>query len=565
MEDRDVMEVDVLFVGAGVASLSGALHLMNLIRDHNAKIDAQGVGKPLEEVSVAVLEKGAYVGAHNLSGAVLIPDALKALVPDAEKTAPLEGEVTSEDVLFMTKKKAYRSPITPPFLKNHGAYVISLSRFTQWLGDLAEESGVDIFPGFSGTEVLYDGKRVKGIRTGDKGVDEMGQPKANFEPGIDLHAKVTVFGEGTRGSLAKTLFHDHKLNVGKNAQTYVVGVKEVWEIPEGRIAAGKVIHTAGYPLKPNTYGGGFIYGMRNNCVTVGLITGLDYKDPALDPHREFQKFKLHPHISKLLEGGKLLQYGAKTAPVGGYFAIPELVLDGGLLVGDAANLFNSQKIKGIHIAQHSGMLAAEIIFEGLLADDFSKTLLTRYATRLYASNAGRELYRARNFHQAFHHGLYLGALRGGLQYLFAGRDWQNRIPTRPDSDSLAKVKRFYGSAEPTSEQMGDIKYDGEFTFDRETDNYYSGVLHEERQPCHLKIKDQQICVTTCWETYRSPCTRFCPAKVYEMRIDEKTSERKIVVNFTNCLHCKTCDVKDPFNNITWVPPEGEGGPKYTMV
>jgi electron-transferring-flavoprotein dehydrogenase len=210
-------------------------------------------------------------------------------------------------------------------------------------------------------------------------------------------------------------------------------------------------------------------------------------------------------------------------------------------------------------------LAAEIIFEGLLADDFSKTLLTRYATRLYASNAGRELYRARNFHQAFHHGLYLGALRGGLQYLFAGRDWQNRIPTRPDSDSLAKVKRFYGSAEPTSEQMGDIKYDGEFTFDRETDNYYSGVLHEERQPCHLKIKDQQICVTTCWETYRSPCTRFCPAKVYEMRIDEKTSERKIVVNFTNCLHCKTCDVKDPFNNITWVPPEGEGGPKYTMV
>ncbi len=565
MENRDVMAVDVLFVGAGVASLSGALHLMNLIRNHNAKIDAQGGGKPLEEVSVAVLEKGAYVGAHNLSGAVLIPDALKALVPDAEKTAPLEGEVTSEEVLFMTRNKAYRSPITPPFLKNHGAYVISLSRFTQWLGDLAEESGVDIFPGFPGTEVLYDGKRVKGIRTGDKGVDETGRPKANFEPGIDLHAKVTVFGEGTRGSLAKTLFHDHRLDAGKNAQTYVVGVKEVWEVPENRIEAGKVIHTAGYPLKPNTYGGGFVYGMRNNCVTVGLITGLDYKDPALDPHREFQKFKLHPSISRLLKGGKLLQYGAKTAPVGGYFAIPELVVDGGLLVGDAANLFNSQKIKGVHIAQHSGMLAAQTIFEGLLADDFSKKRLTRYATRLYDSNAGRELYRARNFHQAFHHGLYLGALRGGLQYLFGGRDWQDRIPTRPDSDSLAKVKRFYGTAEPTSEQMGDIKYDGELTFDRETDNYYSGVSHEERQPCHLKIRDKQICVTTCWETYRSPCTRFCPAKVYEIRIDEKTSERKIVVNFTNCLHCKTCDVKDPFDNITWVPPEGEGGPKYTMV
>ncbi len=565
MEDREVLEVDVLFVGAGVASLSGALHLMNLIHDHNERIASGGIGKPLEEISVAVLEKGAYVGAHNLSGAVMIPSALKALLPDVYKRAPLEGEVTSEEVLFMTKHRALRSPVTPPFLKNHGAYVISLSRFTQWLGELAEEKGADIFPGFSGTEVLYDGKRVKGIRTGDKGLDEKGQPKANFEPGIDLTAKVTVFGEGTRGNLVKRLIHDHGLNAGKNVQTYVVGVKEVWEIPEGRIAAGKVIHTAGYPLRQSTYGGGFVYGMRNNCVTVGLIIGLDYRDPGLDPHREFQKFKLHPHIYKLLEGGKLLQYGAKTAPVGGYFAIPDLVVDGGLLIGDAANLFNSQKIKGVHIAQHSGMLAAETIFGALLANDFSKTRLSRYQTRLYASDAGRELHQARNFHQVFHHGLYLGALRGGLQYLLGGRDWQQRIHSRADSRSLAGVQNYYGTTDPTNQQIGDIKYDGEFTFDRETDCYYSGVVHEERQPCHLQIRDRQICVTTCWEIYRSPCTRFCPAKVYEMRIDEKTEERKLVVNFTNCLHCKTCDVKDPFDNINWVPPEGEGGPKYTMV
>ncbi len=565
MEDREILEVDVLFVGAGIASLSGALHLMNLIHDHNEKIASGGDGKPLEEISVAVLEKGAYVGAHNLSGAVLIPDALKALVPDAEKTAPLEAEVTSEDVWLMTKDRAFRSPVMPPFLKNHGAYVISLSKFTKWLGDLAEESGVDIFPGFAGTEVLYEGKRVKGIRTGDKGVDEEGRPKGNFEPGIDLHAKVTVFGEGTRGSLTKILINEHRLNKGKNVQTYVVGVKEVWEVPEDRVAAGRVIHTAGYPLKQNTYGGGFVYGMRNNCVTVGLIIGLDYKDPAMDPHREFQKFKLHPHISKLLEGGRLLQYGAKTAPVGGYFAIPELAVDGGLLIGDAANLFNSQKIKGIHIAQHSGMLAAETIFEGLLVDDFSQTRLAGYEAKLYASDAGKELYRARNFHQAFHHGLFFGALRGGLQYLLGGRDWRQRLYAASDNESLEKVQTHYGIAAPTGEQMGDIKYDGELTFDRETDNYYSGVSHEERQPSHLHIRDRRICVTTCWEEYRSPCTRFCPAKVYEIRINEETADRKLVVNFTNCLHCKTCDVKDPFSNITWVPPEGEGGPKYTMV
>jgi electron-transferring-flavoprotein dehydrogenase len=565
MEAREILEVDVLFVGAGVASLSGALHLMNLIGAHNEKVKAGGKGQALEEISIAVLEKGAYVGAHSLSGAVLIPGALKALVPDAEKRAPLEAEVRSEEVLLLTKKRALRFPITPPFLKNHGAYVISLSRFTKWLGDLAEESGVDIFPGFAGTEVLYEGRRVKGVRTGDKGVNEEGRPKGNFEPGIDLHAKVTVFGEGTRGSLAKTLIKEQRLNTGKNTQTFVVGVKEVWEVPEGRFQAGKVIHTAGYPLKPNTYGGGFVYGMNNNLVSVGLIIGLDYKDPALDPQREFQKFKLHPHISKLLQGGRLLQYGAKTAPVGGYFAIPELVVDGGLLIGDAANLFNSQKIKGVHIAQHSGMLAAETIFEGLLADDFSKARLSAYEAKLYASHAGKELYRARNFHQAFHHGLYWGALRGGLQYLLGGRDWRARLDAAADSESLEALQAYYGTGEPTPEQMGDIKYDGEFTFDRETDTYHAGVSHEENQPSHLQIKDRQICVTTCWETFRSPCTRFCPAKVYEMRIDEATAERKLVVNFSNCLHCKTCDVKDPFNNITWVPPEGEGGPKYTMV
>ena len=565
MKQREILDVDVLFVGGGVSSLSGALHLVNMINAYNKKITSDGSNNALNDISIAVIEKGAYVGAHNISGAVMIPDTLYKLIPDAGRTVPLEGEVAHEEVLFMTRSKAIKSPITPPFLKNKGAYVVSLSKLTKWLGGLAEDSGVDIFPGFAATEILYDGQRVKGVRTGDKGVDSEGKPKSNYEPGIDLNARVTVFGEGSRGNLAGRLFADCGLDKGKNVQTYIVGVKEVWELPEGRISAGKVIHTAGHPLKQSTYGGGLVYGMQNNCVTVGLIVGLDYRDPVMDPHREFQKFKLHPHILKLLDGGRLLQYGAKTAPVGGFFAIPQLAVDGALLIGDSASLFNSQKIKGIHLAQESGMLAAETIFEGLLTNDFSLAKLARYQERLFAGSAGKELYMARNFHQAFHHGLFMGVLRGGIQYLLGGRDWKARISTKADCEGLHTVRQHYGTSDSGEEQMDDVKYDGEITFDRETDNYHSGTTHEENQPCHLKVENRELCVTTCWEKYRSPCTRFCPAKVYEIRVDEKSGKRKLVVNFTNCLHCKTCDVKDPLRNITWTPPEGEGGPRFTMV
>jgi electron-transferring-flavoprotein dehydrogenase len=564
-EEREMMELDVLFVGGGVACLSGALHLMNLLKEHNKKVEQEGEGKKLDELMVGLLEKGADIGSHCLSGAVMDPVALRELVPDfLEKGAPLEGAITKEEVCLLTKNGRILSPIIPPPLNNHGNYVVSLAKLTTWLGGLVEESGVDIFPGFAGTEILYYDNRVVGVRTGDKGIDPDGNKKSNFEPGIDLRAKVTVFGEGTRGSLAKELIKKLNLDDGKNPQTYVAGVKEIWELPEGRFEPGRVIHSMGYPLK-NTYGGGFVYGMKENMVSVGLLTGLDSEDPFVDPHLEFQKFKLHPFVAEILADGKLMQYGAKTAPVGGYFSIPKVAFNGGLLVGDSASLFISQKIKGIHVAMKSGMLAAETVFDALLKDDFSEPQLQGYEASLYKSYLGKELYRVRNFHQAFQNGLWLALIKAGFQYILGGRILKGRLGAKPDYVHTKKVADLYGTDSPSDEQKGLIKFDGTKTFDKESDVYYSGATHEEQQPAHLRIPDLNICYTVCREEFQNPCTRFCPANVYEMETDEATGKPTLKLNFSNCVHCKTCDIKDPYENIVWVPPEGGGGPKYTIV
>ncbi len=549
-----------------MACLSGALHLANLIKSHNERVEQGAEGKTLDEVMISVLEKAAYVGAHSISGAVVDPIALRELFGDAiSKGAPVEAEVHKERLCFLTKHRVLRLPIVPPFLNNHGHVVVSLSRLTAWMGSLVEESGIDIFPGFAGTEVLYEGDRVVGVRTGDKGVGPDGEPKANFEPGIDLKAKVTVFGEGSRGSLTKTLLKKLDLDAGKNPQSYEVGVKEVWEIPQSRIEPGEVLHTMGYPHGSAPFGGGFIYGMQNNQVSLGLLTSLDYEDPYLDLHREFQKFKAHPFVAGLLKGGKLLQYGAKTVPVGGYYAVPRLAFPGGLLVGDSAQLFNAQRIKGVHAAMKSGMLAAETIYEALRTDDFSEARLEGYQTSLFESYVGKGLYRARNFHQAFQKGLWWGSLKVGTQYLLGGRVLKNRLSSKADWVHLKKVKDYYHIDSPTDEQVGVVKFDGELTFDKETDVYYSGTTHEEQQPAHLKIEDLNTCYTRCREEYQNPCQRFCPANVYELETDETTGKPQMKLNFSNCVHCKTCDVKDPYEIITWVPPEGGGGPKYTVV
>ena len=568
-DNHEVMDVDVLFVGGGIASLSSALHLSNLIKEYNSsKSDDK---KSLDEIMIAVLEKGPFPGAHGISGAAIDPTPLKELVPDyLEKGAPIEGEVKKETVYFLTEKGQFKLPfnLAPKSLNpldNHGNCIISVSRMNEWLAGLLEENGVDIFPGFPGVDVLYDGERVIGVRTGDQGVAGDGSQKSNFEPGIDLHAKVTVFGEGSRGSLTKQLVKKFSLDADKNPSGYEVGVKEVWELPENRMEPGEIIHTMGYPLKSDTFGGGFIYGMKDNKVSIGQLISLDYSDPFLDPHREFQKMKRHPLISDMLKGGKMVQYGAKSVPVSGYFSVPELTFDGGMIIGDGANLFNAIKIKGVNLAMRSGMAAAETIFDCLVNDDFSTGRLSGYKEKLMKTKEIADFYKSRNFHQAMERGLYRGMITVGLQTLLGGRVIKSRLDSEADYLHMKTVKDLYGAEDVSGAEKGDIKYDGELTFDKETDVYYSGATHEEDQPAHLHIKDLEICYNQCAKDFQNPCVRFCPANVYEMEVDEETGKKQMKLNFSNCVHCKTCDIKDPFENITWVPPEGGGGPKYSMM
>src|SRR5438552_5861500 len=381
--ERESLDMDVVFVGAGPANLSGALHLANLVARYNEEVaGGKRQGISLGDIEIGVIEKGASVVAHILSGAVMDPKALAELIPDfIEQGAPLESPVKEDHFLYLTEKHSIRSPVTPPPLMNHGYYIVSLNRLTAWLGEKCEAAGVNIFPEFPGAEMLYDhSDRVIGVRTGDKGIDREGKRKANFEPGVDLHAKVTVLGEGVRGSLTKKLIERLALDEGREPQVYSLGVKELWELPDDRYLPGRVTHTLGFPSDAWTYGGGWIYGMRNRIISVGYVTGLDYRDPLLDPHAEFQRFKQHPFVAKLLDGGKMIRYGAKTIVAGGYFAMPKLYADGLLLVGDCAGFLNSQRLKGIHAAIKSGMLAAEAIFEALLAGQYSAAQLSKYET-----------------------------------------------------------------------------------------------------------------------------------------------------------------------------------------
>ncbi len=564
--ERESLEMDVVFVGAGPANLSGALHLTRLVNEHNEAV-ASGTreGKPLGEIQIAVIEKGATVGGHILSGAVMDPRGLAELIPDfVAAGAPLESPVKEDHFLYLTSKHAIRSPITPPPLMNHGYYIVSLNRLTAWLGEKCEAVGVNIFPEFPGAEMLYDREdRVLGVRTGDKGIDKEGKPKANFEPGVDLLAKVTVLGEGVRGSLTKKLVARLGLDEGREPQVYSLGVKELWELPDGRYPAGRVTHTLGFPSDQRTYGGGWIYGMQNRVVNLGYVTGLDYRDPLIDPHAEFQRFKSHPFLAKLLKGGKMIRYGAKAIAAGGWHAMPRLYADGVLIVGDSAGFLNAARLKGIHSAIKSGMLAAETIFAALVAEDFSAARLQSFESRVKESWITPELRRYRNFHAAFSHGRWLGMANAGLQYLTGGRAWGifDRVHQEPGHEVMRKLSAYGYRGDDAAQRYRDFKFDGQLTFNKVTDVYHAAVAHNEDQPAHLHVLDTNICATRCAEEYGNPCQRFCPAAVYEM-VDSGDGQRRLQINFSNCVHCKTCDIMDPYQIINWVTPEGGGGPDY---
>lgn len=565
VQERETLEMDVLFVGAGPANLAGAIRLRQLINAHNEAVgQGKKPGRKLEDLTIAIIEKGREVGAHILSGAVMDPRAIKELFPDFLKEgAPVESEVTYDKLLFLTEQGKIVAPITPPPLENHGNYVISLSKVVRWMASKAEELSIDIFPEFPAAEVLYEGEKVVGIRTGDKGIGKDGKQKGNFEPGVDIRAKVTVIGEGSHGSLTKKMKPRLKLDEGRSPQVYAIGVKEIWELPKGRVTPGHVFHTMGHPLSSDVYGGGWIYHMSENLLDIGLVVGLDYKNPLLDPHHEFQRFKQHPYLASLLEGSKLVAYGAKTIPEGGFFSMPKLYADGMLLVGDSAGFLNSMRLKGIHLAMKSGIMAAEAAFEALIKEDYSENQLSRYEQIFKESWAYEELYKVRNFHQSFHQGMWMAMANAGLQFITGGRYWGviERVENKAGHEQMKKLDQYYGT---DSVQPERISFDGKLTLDKLTDVYYSSTKHDEDQPCHLKVLDTNICTDRCTKEYGNPCQYFCPAKVYEM-VEEGGGKKKLHINFSNCVHCKTCDIMDPYQIIDWVTPEGGGGPNYVIM
>ncbi|MDG4555767.1 MAG: electron transfer flavoprotein-ubiquinone oxidoreductase [Candidatus Competibacter sp.] len=540
--ERESMEYDVVIVGAGPSGLSAAIRLKQLAAEQN------------QDIGVCVLEKGSEVGAHILSGAVVEPRALDELIPDwKERGAPLNTPATEDRFLFLTRETSYRL-LTPPQMNNHGNYIISLGNLCRWLATQAEELGVEIYPGFAAAEVLYnDSGAVVGVATGDMGVSREGQPTEQFAPGMELRARYTIFAEGCRGSLTKTLFDRFNLRDGVDPQTYGIGIKELWEVDPAQHQPGKIVHTVGWPLDASTYGGSFLYHMEDNQVAVGFVIGLGYENPHLSPFDEFQRFKTHPDLRSTFEGGRRIAYGARAISAGGFQSIPKLTFPGGLLIGDTAGFLNMPKIKGTHTAMKSGMVAAEALF-GAAAAGRGADEVAEYPERLRQSWLWEELYQVRNVKPSFSWGLWAAIAYSALDtYLFRGKaPWT--FHHKPDHAKLKKASECPKIEYP--------KPDGVISFDKLSSVFISNTNHEEDQPCHLTLKDPTVPIQVNLALYDAPEQRYCPAGVYEIVRDGEGGNPRLQINAQNCVHCKTCDIKDPTQNINWVTPEGGGGPNY---
>jgi electron-transferring-flavoprotein dehydrogenase len=548
MNDIDIVKTDVLIIGGGPSGLATSIHLADILHQRNQK------------ARILLVEKGRAIGSHILSGAVMKPKVFKELLPDVDfSEIPFNSIVTKDKTVILTEKKAFVLPFHIPYMSNTGNYVGSLGHICRYLALKAEEKGVEIYPGFAVDEILYKDGKVIGAKTKDTGIDHHGNRLENFQPGSSIEAHITIFAEGTRGSLTKMLIKKFDLTIGRNEQVYSLGCKELWSVPEGNIEPGQIFHTMGYPLQNDEFGGGFIYGLTENRVAVGLVVGLDYKDPSFDVHDAFQIWKTTPFVSRILKGGKFIEYGAKTLPEGGLYSIPKLYVDNALIIGDGAGLVVMPALKGIHLSIKSGMLAAQTTADALLNNDTSEKALSQYESLLNNSFIHKELYPVRNFRQGFAKGLIAGGLHFGTQLITGGAGFFGRL--RSHADYLTTVKLSELKKKHFKERFeGKLEFDKVLTFDKSTDVYHSGVYHDEQQVPHLHINDiEQFKINI--EEYGAPEVFFCSSEVYELHTN-KAGQKEIRIHAENCMHCKTCDIKSPGEAITWVVPNGGNGPDF---